>query len=257
MNPLQTMLQQKNGLHLMWLGNDGWLIWDGSHLYGTDLDLYNPERLAPPPVDPEELAGRLDVHFLSHEHEDHFNSDSFRKLAQKGNPLFVLPQSCAQKGEELALPSSRTRLVRPGDKLELPGIYAECIRAIHGHIGGTVYQGASTLDCGYRFQIGQKVLYQPGDTVLLQEHMEMPPVDVLFVSPTEHNTGVENSLRLIEWLKPAHVLPQHYGTYQEAPENLFWTYGYVDELQEKLGRTAALAYIRLRPGEIWSLPANG
>ena len=97
-----------------------------------------------------------------------------------------------------------------------------------------MYSGASLQDCGYRFSFGGLTFYQPGDTVLLEEHLEMRGVDVLFLSPTEHNTWIENSLRLIRLIRPGKVIFQHHSTYHEAPDNLFWTHGYVREVLDGL-----------------------
>lgn len=237
MNPLEELLSAPTGLHLLWQGNDSWLLWDGAHLLATDLDLYNPERIAPPTVSLPLLAERLDALFLTHGHEDHFNSETCRMLAREGHCVFVVPKSCEEKAAACfaeGLPPERLRIVQPGMRFALAGAEVCCVRAVHGHTGGAVYSGASLLDCGYRFSFGGAEIYQPGDTLPLEEHGEMGPVDVLFVSPTEHNTCVEGSARLIALLRPGLILPQHFGTYAEQPENLFWTHGYVEELAAAL-----------------------
>lgn len=229
-NLLDRLCTPTRGVRLLWTGNDGWLLWDGTHLLGNDLDLTNFRRLTPSLIDPAELAGRLDLHFITHEHEDHFSMETCRLLARNGRCRFVIPASCAAKADEMELPRASRLPVMPGERFTAAGAEVECIRAIHGHAGGTVYSGASTRDCGYRFRFGGKVFYQPGDTLLLEEHAAMAPVDILFVSPTEHNTWVDGSVRLIRWLRPRMVLLQHFGTYQEKAGNLFWSHGYVEEL---------------------------
>ena len=85
------------------------------------------------------------------------------------------------------------------------------------------------LDCGYRFTFGGLTFYQPGDTLLLEEHMDMKGVDVLFVSPTDYNTGFEHTVRLIRMLKPERIIFQHHSTYHENDDNRFWTHGYIQE----------------------------
>jgi hypothetical protein len=44
-------------------------------------------------------------------------------------------------------------------------------------------------------------------------------VDVLFVSPTEHNMHIGPSIILINELDPAYILPKHRDTYRLTPEN--------------------------------------
>ena len=218
---------------MLWQGNNGFLLWDGTHLIATDLDLTLSERLAPPTVDLDELAQKLDLLLITHGHGDHFNQDTVRALLKGSCCRFVIPESCRDIALELEGLAERTVFCKPGDRLEalMP---IECVRALHGHIAGSIYSGASLLDCGYRFTFGGLRFYQPGDTVLLEEHLDMKNVDVLFVSPTEHNMGVENAVRLIRMIQPAHVIFQHHSTYHETPDNLFWTHGYVQEVLDKL-----------------------
>jgi L-ascorbate 6-phosphate lactonase len=254
MNPcLAALLSQTDGLSLCWLGNDSWLLWDGTQLAAIDLDLGSGTRLFPPPVTAEELAPYLDFHLITHAHDDHFNILTCKKLAGASNCLFILPNSCRTLADSVEIPPQRRIFASPGISFDLQGMLVIPTRALHGHLHGSVYAGASFEDCGYRLLFGGKSIYEPGDTVLLQEQLEMDPVDVLFVSPTEHNTQVENSLRLIDTLRPRYIFAQHFGTYAEEPGNLFWTHGYPNELAEALSPEQKSRYRKPVPGEIYSL----
>ncbi|MFN2154198.1 MAG: hypothetical protein ACK2UX_03090, partial [Anaerolineae bacterium] len=92
---------------------------------------------------------------------------------------------------------------------------------------------------------------QPGDTVLLHDHLELTNVDVLFVSPTEHNMGVARAAILINALEPAHIFPQHWGTYVETDANRYWTKGYPDELVAVLPRPMQERFHKLAQGEAY------
>ncbi len=239
-NLLRALCAPTAGVRALWTGNDGWLLWDGQHLIATDLDLIGGcTRLQPPPVDVHELAKALRLLFISHEHGDHFCRETCRVLLNEGECLFVVPESCVQAARELGIPQGRMRIVRPGVQFAAAGAQVACIRALHGHLLGTVYQGANMADCGYRFTFGGLCFYQPGDTVLLHEHLEMSGIDVLFVSPTEHNTWIENSKRMIESIVPRITLAQHFGTYDMPAENDFWTRGYTQELRAALSPSSA------------------
>jgi len=219
---------------VLWQGNNGFIICSADRMIATDLDLTLAERISPPTVDMDELAEQLDFLLITHAHEDHFSTATVKRLLSKNRCRFVIPESCREKALSIAGLASRAVFCRPGDHLELDSIPVDCIRAVHGHIGGTVYSGASLLDCGYRFTLAGLRFYQPGDTLLLEEHLGMLGTDVLFVSPTEHNMGVENAVRLIRMLKPGKVILQHHSTYREQPDNLFWSHGYVQELLHAL-----------------------
>jgi L-ascorbate metabolism protein UlaG (beta-lactamase superfamily) len=151
----------------------------------------------------------------------------------------------------LGIPESRLCVAHPGAPFEVRGLRVEPQRALHGHWHGSVYRGANLEDCGYLFTLGGKRILQPGDTVLLHDHLELENVDVLFVSPTDHNMHVQRSAILINALEPAHVFPQHFGTYVETDANRYWTKGYPDELGAILPKQTRERFRKLAQGELF------
>jgi len=195
---LEDLLNVKTGIGLCWLGNMGWLIRAGTQLFAIDLDIDHAsedrrdERLQPSPISSADLAPRLDIMFATHEHGDHFSAVTAAVLARQSSCMFVIPANCADKAHRAGIPQSRIRVTRPGDRFELPGVVVEPPRAQHG-------RGAATPDdCGYVLTLGSMRLYQPGDTVLLDEHLALKDIDVLFVSPTVHTLTVDGSVRLAQ-----------------------------------------------------------
>jgi hypothetical protein len=73
-------------------------------------------------------------------------------------------------------------------------------------------------------------------------------VDVLFFSPTVHNTHIDRSVILINTLDPDYILPQHRDTYRQTPENRFWTHGYALEVKKLLSKSLQDRYYILEPG---------
>jgi len=235
---------------LLWQGNDGFIFSDGQYMIATDLDLAAGNRIFPPTVDMDELAENLDLLLITHEHGDHFNAPTVGQLLKKDRCHFIIPESCRSKALSIPGLAERTTFCKPGDHIRRGDMTIECIRALHGHFLGSIYSGASLLDCGYRFQFAGQWFYEPGDTVLLEEHFQMPPVDVLFVSPTEHNMGVENALRFIRLIRPGKIILQHHSTYREEPDNLFWTHGFLQELLAALTEEELKKCIIPDPGVI-------
>jgi L-ascorbate metabolism protein UlaG (beta-lactamase superfamily) len=256
MDVLQALTCTADGMAVCWLGNLGWLIYGDGLLIATDLDLDRPGRLQRSPVPTEAIAPLLDVHLITHEQEDHFSSPTCATLAAHSECTFVVPANCADKARGLGVPESRLRVARPGEPFDLPGLRVEPQRAFHGHWHGSVYRGANLEDCGYLLTLGGRRLLQPGDSVLTHDHLELTEIDVLFVSPTEHNMHVGQSAVLIHALEPSHVFPQHFGTYVETDANRYWTKGYPDELKTVLSRPMQERFHKLAQGQVYTVRAS-
>jgi L-ascorbate 6-phosphate lactonase len=164
---------------------------------------------------------------------------------------------------ELDIPADRIVVAEPRRPFDLLGLRVEPLHAIHGDRDFTVLtHEAGFLDglrynCGYVLTIHGKRFLQPGDSLLTEEHLGLPDIDVLFVSPTVHNMHVDRSLILVNRLEPELIFPQHFGTYRENPDNRFWTRGYPDELAERLSGTLRRRFHRLRQGERFVIETGG
>ena len=266
---LGRILENPSGIAVCWVGNAGWLIRGAWRLVAFDPDLGSEEKVLPPVISAEELAPALDAVFITHEHGDHFNDHTCRVLAQQSKCLFVLPASCLEKGRRLAIPEARIRIARPREPFDLLGIRVEPLRALHGDRHQAVYRNANLDDCGYLLTLvaqtflsatvagknacPTRTILQPGDSVLLQDHLALKDVDAMFVSPTDHNMHVGPASLLIKTLAPSHVFPQHFDTYVVTPDNEFWTHGYPDELKAALPPEMQKRYHKLRQGEVFGL----
>jgi L-ascorbate metabolism protein UlaG (beta-lactamase superfamily) len=235
------------------LGNLGWLIGGQGRLIAFDLDLDHELRLQPSPVLTADIARMLDVLLITHEHGDHFNAETAAILSQISDCLFVLPVNCLSKAKRVGIPRERIFIARPGIAFDLLDITIQPIRALHGDKKHAVYRYANLDDCGYIVTVKGKRFLQPGDSVLLQDHLECQDIDVLFVSPTEHNTHIEDSLTLIVTLKPDYIFPQHFGTYHQTKQNAYWTRGYPDELKAALPISMQKRFYKLRQGDVFKI----
>lgn len=240
-------------LALCWLGNLGWLIAGQGRLIAFDLDLDHELRLQPSPVLTDDIAGVLDALFITHEHGDHFNAKTTAILTEKSNCIFVLPANCTAKANSIGIPQSRIYIARPGMPFDLLGLHVQPLRALHGDRKHAVYRYANLDDCGYVLTLAGKRLLQPGDSVLLQDHLECKDIGILFVSPTEHNTHVEASATLIKSLEPDYIFPQHFGTYRQNETNRYWTQGYPDALKAELPEHLQERFHKLQQGKVFSI----
>ena len=258
---LKEIQAHHQGLAVWWIGNGGWLIKSDNLLIGTDLDLQTNDReypkLQPPPVAAEQLAGELDVEFVTHDHGDHCNPQTIQALARGTRTTFVLPRSCVKEVERLNIPKERLVVPEPLHPFDVKGVHVEPIHAIHGNQDFTVltrepdFVDKIAHNCGYVFNLGGKRFLEPGDSKVLYRRAsgELKNIDVLFVSPTIHNMYTDRSMILINRLQPAYIFPQHFGTYQVRDDISFWTRGYPDELKMKISGDLQKRYHTPKLGE--------
>lgn len=227
----------RKGIAIWWTGNAGWLIKSGDLLIGTDLTLDNDDKVQPPPVTALEIANDLNVLFVTHHHGDHCNPETIRQLVQKGKCIFVLPSPCLKELKDIKIPRERLIVPEPLHPFTVQGVRVEPIHAIHGNQEFTILTRESDFvdkiahNCGYVFSLGGKRFLEPGDSVLTEEQLSLRNIDVLFISPTVHNMYTDRSTTLINHLQPRYIFPQHFGTYREVEDELFWRRGYPDELK--------------------------
>jgi L-ascorbate 6-phosphate lactonase len=246
---IDEIREHKTGTAVWWIGNDSWVIKSGNLVIATDLFLEETGRIAPCPITPEEIAGVLDISFVTHAHGDHFNEFTSRILLQKSSCLFVLPESCLPVARKLKIPDNRIMIAKPREPFEVKGIKVSPLRAIHGNMNFAIYYQANFQDCGYLFTIDGKTYLQPGDTYLLEDHLFLKKVNVLFFSPTEHNMYIDPSVILINALDPEYIFPQHHGTITVAETNYWWTKGYPREVFMRLSQPLKERYHILKPGD--------
>lgn len=245
-------MDKKVSFSVCWLGNAGWrLKFDSLNLL-IDPDLEdNAERKSVAGI-PEDCIPTADLVMTTHDHGDHFNDWTISELAKKSSCRFLLSASCLSRAVALGIPRERIEVSYHNNVFKPFGEEYISITpkpALHGAPHGSVFKHASRMDCGYLIEAYGLTIFHPGDTVLLEDHYELPKVDVLMISPTEHNTNIRQSIQLIEQLEPKYIFPQHRDTYVEKPENYFWTHANHYELLEQLSEKYAKRYHILTQGE--------
>ena len=247
---LDEIRAHNNGIAVWWVGHNGWLVKSNNTLIGTDLALETKAREIPSPIIAADLAKEIDISFVTHEHSDHFERETSKILFEKGDCLFVMPASCLEAARnEAKISEDRIRIAEPRKPFAIGDVQIEPIRAIHGNSNYAVYYKANLQDCGYVITMGGKRFLQMGDSVLLEDQLFVKDIDVLFFSPTEHNTYIDNSVILINTLEPKYIFPQHRNTFKVTPENRFWTNAYPYEVKLRLSKALQERYHILEMGK--------
>lgn len=246
---IDEIKDHSSGTAVWWAGHNSWLIKAGDMLVSTDLFLENGSRFEDAPITPEELVSELDISFVTHAHDDHFNKYTSKILLEQSDCLFVMPASCLPVAQELKIPDDRIVVAKPREPFEVKGIQVNPIRAIHGNANFAIYYESNLQDCGYVITLNDKTFLQPGDSYLLEDHLFLEHVDVLFFSPTEHNMYIDRSVILINTLNPDYIFPQHHSTIAYDESTRFWAKGYPDEVKIRLSQSLKDKYHILKPGD--------
>jgi L-ascorbate metabolism protein UlaG (beta-lactamase superfamily) len=216
-----TVLLQQRGCNILtdpiWSERAGPLSWIG------------PRRRRKQGVSWEDLPP-IDVVLISHNHYDHLDLPTLRRLADRGESTFIVPAGGARllRSENIG-PAHE---VDWGESLSLPGFTIHCVPALHFSRRG-IYDRNTTLWCGYVIACGDRLVYFAGDTAFgphfaqIRERFGSPHLALLpigayeprwFMSPV-HMTP-EEAVRAHEILAARTSIAIHHGTFQLGDESI-------------------------------------
>ena len=152
-----------------WLGHASFLIQLGGRRILTDPYLtafaspvppLGPKRFAPPGMRPDRLPP-IDVLLLSHNHYDHLDLASLRRLPLRGRTTVVVPLGVERYLDGLGF--GAIRCLDWHERLDLGGLAVTCLPAIH-FSKRTLGDRNATLWCGFALEAGGRRVYFAGDT---------------------------------------------------------------------------------------------
>jgi len=195
----------------------------------SPLSWIGPRRRRKPGVRLEDLPP-LDAVLISHNHYDHLDLPTLRRLA-------------ARKPAVLIVPSGSSRLLRSqrmgpaheldwGESVSLPGVTVHCVPAMH-FSGRAIYDRNVTLWCGYVIESPQGLVYFAGDSGFgghfAQIRQKFGPVRLAllpigayeprwFMSPV--HMAPEDAVRAHEILGAKTSIAIHHGTFRLTDESI-------------------------------------
>jgi L-ascorbate metabolism protein UlaG (beta-lactamase superfamily) len=216
-----TLLFQQSGSHIL---TDP--IWSER---ASPLASIGPRRRREPGVRWEDLP-RVDTVLLSHNHYDHLDLATLRRLADRGQSRFIVP---AGVGRLL-----RSQSIGPvheldwGESLPLDRTTIHSVPALHSSARG-IFDRNRTLWCGYVIEAAGRIVYFAGDTAFgdhfarIRERFGAPRLALLPIGAYEPHwfmvsihMGPREAVRAHHTLGAATSIAIHHGTFQLGDEGI-------------------------------------
>jgi L-ascorbate metabolism protein UlaG (beta-lactamase superfamily) len=216
-----TVLLQQRGVNIL---TDP--IWSDR---ASPLSWIGPPRRRKPGISWDDLP-RIDVVLISHNHYDHLDLPTLRRLAAREQSSYVVPA----RGARL-LRSNNIGPVQEldwGESLSLSGLTINAVPALHFSSRG-LYDRNETLWCGYVIESQEGNVYYAADTAFgshfsqIREKFGSPRLALLpigayeprwFMSPI--HMAPEQAVRAHEILAAKTSIAIHHGTFQLGDEGI-------------------------------------
>ena len=172
----------------------------------------------------------IDIVLLSHNHYDHLDLATLRRLAERGESRFVVPIGVARL--------LRARSIGPiheldwGDSVALSSAIIHSTPAMHFSARG-LFDRNRTLWCGYMIEAADRMVYFAGDTTFgdhfagIRERFGTPRLALLPIGAYEPrwfmlpvHMGPEDAVRAHRILGTQTSIAIHHGTFQLGDEGI-------------------------------------
>jgi L-ascorbate metabolism protein UlaG (beta-lactamase superfamily) len=223
----------ESGLRLTWLGHATTLVEIDGRRFLTDpvwserispSSLVGPRRFFPPPLALEDLPA-LDAVLVSHDHYDHLDMPSIRRLAARERAVFVVPLGAGAHLERWRVSPDRIRELDWGETASFGDV--EVSSAPARHFSGRGLTRDRTLWCSYAIAGPRHRVFYSGDSGTFDAYrrigFERGPFDASLMSagaygptwPDVHMTP-EELVRAHVDLRAGLLVPVHWGTFNLA-----------------------------------------
>jgi L-ascorbate metabolism protein UlaG (beta-lactamase superfamily) len=167
---------------------------------------------------------------ISHNHYDHLDLPTLRRLADRGDSAFIVPARGARLLRSCNIGPAHE--LDWGESLPLPGFTIHCVPALHFSSRG-IFDRNKTLWCGYVIECRDRLIYFAGDTAFgnhfarIREKFGPPRLALLpigayrprwFMSRVHMDPDEAVSAHRI--LAATTSIAIHHGTFQLADEGL-------------------------------------
>ncbi len=148
-----------------------------------------------------------DIVFITHDHYDHYEVDSIKKV-MNDNTIIVIPDSMAS--QVLGVFHSKNIVgVGPNDEYEVSGVK---VKTVPSYNIDKQFHPKSKEFVGYIVNILDKEIYVAGDTDITEENKKVECDIAMVPIGGTYTMTPEEAAELINIIKPEYVIPIHYGT---------------------------------------------
>lgn len=144
---------------------------------------------------------------VTHEHYDHFSPEDIAKVCNRDTVL-VIPQSMLDKMREVETLVARIETVVPGERYRIDGLEFETVRAYNI---GRPFHPKEAEWVGYIVNANAGRVYIAGDSDATEEATAVRCDVALLPIGGKYTMDAEQAAELTNTIRPATVIPVHYG----------------------------------------------
>lgn len=193
------------------------------------LSFFGPKRISPPGIEFENLP-KIDLVLISHDHYDHLDIPTLRRLEEKFHPVFVVPLGIESTLESLKLSQVQT-LDWWAEFAFKDSIHVTLTPAQHNS-GRGVFDKNKTLWGGFVITSGQQKVFFAGDTAWgdhfekIHDHFGSMSVALLPIGAykpefkmSRFHISPAEAVKAASTLHAELSIPIHYNTFQLTAED--------------------------------------
>ena len=184
---------------------------------GSKILYFDPFRITDEPHD-------ADIIFITHSHHDHLDPESIDKIARE-NTVFVAPSSMGQEMRKV-VGDAELLLMMPESTKDLSGV---SIRAVPAYNRLKPFHPKRYGWNGYVVSMDGVRYYVSGDTDAIRELSSITCDVALVPIGGTYTMTAKEAAKLVNEIRPAVVIPTHYGSIVGKPEDARAFRKYVDQ----------------------------
>lgn len=161
-------------------------------------------------VDPyciEEETHDADLIFITHDHYDHFEPESIKKLL-KDETLVVIPNRMLKKVIEANLDREKFLGVNPDEDYCFQGTN---VKTVSSYNIRKEFHPKSNYWVGYIIEQDNEKIYVSGDSDATEEMKKVECDIALLPIGGKYTMNIKEAAEVVNNMKPKHVIPTHYG----------------------------------------------